>query len=154
MRRVRCKWLPDATVKCAWVTRPRHHLNERLRADGRSLCRCCVLSERKRGNGQYSETKRCPPNVVQKRRVPRKISLPTYWRAPDPPVRRTNQNRLIGPSIVPPPQFSTAWKTQWHNASLLSSSPTSKTQSSGASWIGSHRRARHDIPESLKSACD
>src|SRR5438105_14065138 len=37
---------------------------------------------------------------------------------------------------------------------VLSSSPTSKTQSSGASWIGSHRRARHDIPESLKSACD
>ena len=37
---------------------------------------------------------------------------------------------------------------------VLSSSPTSKTQSSGASWIGSHRRARHDIPESLESACD
>src|SRR6266850_4123217 len=35
---------------------------------------------------------------------------------------------------------------------VLSSSPTSKSQSSGASWIGSHRRARHDIPESLKSA--
>jgi hypothetical protein len=27
------------------------------------------LSERKRGNGQYSETKRCPHNVVQKGRV-------------------------------------------------------------------------------------
>jgi hypothetical protein len=37
---------------------------------------------------------------------------------------------------------------------VLSSSPTSKSQSSGASWIGSHRRARHDIPESLKGACN
>jgi hypothetical protein len=37
---------------------------------------------------------------------------------------------------------------------VLPSSPTSKSQSSGASWIGSHRRARHDIPESLKGACN
>jgi putative restriction endonuclease len=36
-----------------------------------------------------------------------------------PPVRRTNQNRLIGPSIVPNPQFSAAWKPQWHNAGLI-----------------------------------
>jgi hypothetical protein len=49
----------------------------------------------------------------------RKSSLPTCWRAPDPPVRRKNQNRLIGPSIVPSPQFSTARKTQWHDASLI-----------------------------------
>jgi hypothetical protein len=48
----------------------------------------------------------------------RKNDLPC-WRAPDPPVRRTNQNWLIGPSIVPKPQFSTAWKTQWHDASLI-----------------------------------
>jgi hypothetical protein len=34
-------------------------------------------------------------------------------------VRRTNQNRLIGPSIVPNPQFSAAWKTQWRNASFI-----------------------------------
>ena len=34
---------------------------------------------------------------------------------------------------------------------VSSISPTSKSQSSGASWIGSHRRARHDIPESLKA---
>ncbi len=46
-------------------------------------------------------------------------NLPTRWRAPDPPVRRTNQNRLVGPSIVPNPQFSAAWKTQWHNAGLI-----------------------------------
>jgi hypothetical protein len=26
---------------------------------------------------------------------------------------------FIGPSIVPNPQFSTAWKAQWHNASLI-----------------------------------
>jgi hypothetical protein len=39
--------------------------------------------------------------------------------APDPPVRRTNQNRLIGPSIVPNSQFPAAWKTQWHYASLI-----------------------------------
>ena len=39
--------------------------------------------------------------------------------APDPPVRWKNQNRLIGPHIVPNPQFSTAWKTQWHNAGLI-----------------------------------
>ena len=132
--------------------RPRHHLNERLRADGRSLCRCCALSERKRGNGQYSETKRCPHNVVQRAHA-RKISLPTCWRAPDPPVRRTNQNRLIGSSIVPPPNFRRHGKPNGIMP-VLSSSPTSKTQSSGASWIGSHRRARHDIPESLESACD
>jgi hypothetical protein len=37
---------------------------------------------------------------------------------------------------------------------VLPSSPTSKSQSSGASWIGSHRRARHDILESLKGACN
>src|SRR5438876_1955152 len=146
VRRIRCKWLPGATAKCAWVTRPRHHLNERLRADGRSLCRCCALSERKRGNGQYSETTRCPHNVVQKGRVPRKISLPTCWRAPDPPVRRTNQNRRISPSIVPNPLFSTAKPKG--TMPVLSSSPTSKSQSSGASWIGSHRRVQHDIPES------
>src|ERR1700676_869156 len=29
---------------------------------------------------------------------------------------------------------------------ILSSSPTSKTQSSGASWMGSHGTARHNIP--------
>jgi hypothetical protein len=51
----------------------------------------------------------------------RKSTLLTYQLvgAPDPPVRRKNQNRLIGPRIVPNPQFSTAWKTQWHNASLI-----------------------------------
>ena len=51
----------------------------------------------------------------------RRSTLLTYQLvgAPDPPVRRKNQNRLIGPSIVPPTQFSTAWKTQWHNASLI-----------------------------------
>ena len=46
-------------------------------------------------------------------------NLPTCWRAPDPPVRRPNQDRLIGPSIVPNPQFSAAWKTQWHDAGLI-----------------------------------
>jgi len=46
-------------------------------------------------------------------------NLPTCWRVRDPPVRWTNQNRLIGPSIVPNPQFPAAWKTQWHNASLI-----------------------------------
>jgi hypothetical protein len=46
-------------------------------------------------------------------------NLPTCWRAPDPPVRRTNQNRLVGPSNVPNPQFWAAWKTQWHNAGLI-----------------------------------
>ena len=39
--------------------------------------------------------------------------------APDTPVRRTNQNRLVGPSIVTTPQFSAAWKAQWHNAGLI-----------------------------------
>jgi hypothetical protein len=34
-------------------------------------------------------------------------------------VRRTNQNRLVGPSIVTTPQFSAAWKAQWHNAGLI-----------------------------------
>jgi hypothetical protein len=81
------------------------------------------LSECKCGNEQYSETERCPHNVVpllqKKGRSSEKINLPTCWRAPDPPVRRKNQNRLIGPSIVPSPHFSTAWKTQWHNASLI-----------------------------------
>jgi hypothetical protein len=48
-----------------------------------------------------------------------KIRLPTCWLAPDTPVRRTNQNRLVGPSIVTTPQFSAAWKAQWHNAGLI-----------------------------------
>jgi hypothetical protein len=48
-----------------------------------------------------------------------RLLLPTCWRAPDPPVRRKNQNRLIGARIVPNPQISTAWKTQWHNAGFI-----------------------------------
>ena len=32
---------------------------------------------------------------------------------------RTNQNRLIGPSIVPNPRSSAAWKTQWINPDLI-----------------------------------
>jgi hypothetical protein len=38
---------------------------------------------------------------------------------PNPPMSRTNQNRLIGPSIVPDAQFSAAWETQRHNASFI-----------------------------------
>ena len=57
-----------------------------------------------------------PVGRVRKNQI---SNLPTCWRAPDPPVRRKNQNRLIGPSIVPSPQFSTAGKTQWDNARLI-----------------------------------
>ena len=46
-------------------------------------------------------------------------NLPVCWLAPGPPVRRTNQNRLISPYIVPTPRFSAAWKTRWHNAGLI-----------------------------------
>ena len=60
-------------------------------------------------------TKSTPMHAVRSE----KIGLPTCWRAPDPPVRRPNQDRLIGPSIVPNPQFSAAWKTQWRNATLI-----------------------------------
>ena len=38
---------------------------------------------------------------------------------PNPPMSRINQNRFIGPSIVPDAQFSAARKAQWHNASFL-----------------------------------
>jgi hypothetical protein len=112
----------DRSDELATNGRSRLHLNERIRADGRSLCWCCVLSERNRRNEQHSEAKRRPHNLVpllQKGRASAKISLPTCWRAPTPPVRWINQNRLIGPSIIPDPQFSTAWKAQWHNASLI-----------------------------------
>jgi hypothetical protein len=70
--------------------------------------------------------------------------LANFGGAPDPPVRRANQNRLIGPNIVPNAQFSTAWKTHWHNAGLIKFA-NFKSQSSGASWIGSHGPARHVI---------
>jgi len=46
-------------------------------------------------------------------------NLPVCWLAPGPPVRRTNQNRLISPYIVPNPRFSAAWKTRWQNAGLV-----------------------------------
>ena len=156
MRRVRCKWLPDATVKCAWVTRPRHHLNERLRADGRSLCRCCALSERKRGNAPHSETKRCPHNVVP---LPQRGARPQKSAHQLVGARQILQcvgKIKIGSSahaLYQPPNFRRHGKPSGIMP-VLSSSPTSKTQSSGASWIGSHRRARHDINASLKSACD
>jgi hypothetical protein len=74
----------DRSDELATNGRPRLRLNERLRADGRSLCWCCALSERNRGNEQHSEAKRCPHNVVpllQKGRASAKISLPTCWRA-------------------------------------------------------------------------
>jgi hypothetical protein len=48
-----------------------------------------------------------------------RTSLPVCWLAPSPPVRRTNQNRLISPCIVPNPRFSATWKTPWHNAGLI-----------------------------------
>ena len=132
--------------QCAWVTRPRHHLNERLRADGWSLCRCCALSERKRGNGRYSEAKRCPHNVVQKGRVPRKI---TYQLVGARQILQCVGQIKIGSSaqaLYQTPNFRRHGKPNGIMP-VLSSSPTSKTQSSGASWIGSHRRARHDIAE-------
>jgi hypothetical protein len=46
-------------------------------------------------------------------------NLPTRLRAPDPPVRRTNQNRLVGPSIVPTPSFRRHGKPNGHNAGLI-----------------------------------
>ena len=99
-----------------------------------------------------SETKRCPHNVVQKGRVPRKISLPTCWRAPDPPVRRTNQNRLIGPSIVPNPQSSTAWKIQWNNPGLIKFA--NFLNRNLPARVGSVATAQPDIPEGLEGACN
>ena len=153
MRRVRCKWLPGAAAKCARVTRPRHHLNERLRADGRSLCRCCALSERKRGNGQYSETTRCPHNVVQKGACPAKSA---YQLVGARQILQCVGQIKIGSSaqaLYQTPNFRRHGNPNGITP-VLPSSPTSKSQSSGASWIGSHRRARHDIPESLKSACN
>jgi hypothetical protein len=57
-------------------------------------------------------------HFFKKRAHPKKSAYQLVG-APDPPVCRKNQNRLIGPRIVPNPQFSTAWKAQWHNASLI-----------------------------------
>ena len=39
--------------------------------------------------------------------------------APESSSASDNQNRLIGPCSIVQPQFPAAWKTQWHNASLI-----------------------------------
>jgi hypothetical protein len=59
---------------------------------------------------------RCAGGTFPKRQH---ANLPVCWLAPGPPVRRTNQNRLISPYIVPNPRFSATWKTPWHNAGLV-----------------------------------
>ena len=58
---------------------------------------------------------RCAGGTFPKRQH---ANLPVCWLAPGPPVRRTNQNRLMSPYIVPNPRFSATWKTAWHNAGL------------------------------------
>jgi hypothetical protein len=111
---------PDCSDELAPNGRLRPCLNERLRTDSRSSSWWLALSVRDSGNEQQSEAKRCSHNVVPPLQgVRSQINLPTCWRAPDPPMRRTNQNRLIRPSIVPNSQFSAAWKTQRHDAGLI-----------------------------------
>ena len=142
----------DCSDELATNGRPRLRLNERLRADGRSLCWCCALSERNRGNEQHSEAKRCPHNVVLKKGVRPQKSAHQLVGARQ--ILQCVGKIKIGSSaqaLYHPPNFRRQGKPNGIMP-VLSSSPTSKSQSSGASWIGSHRRARHDIPESLKGA--
>jgi len=39
--------------------------------------------------------------------------------APDSPVRRKNQDRLVGPGIVPNARSAAAWEVQRQNAGLI-----------------------------------
>jgi hypothetical protein len=103
---------------------------------------------------QYSERKRCLHNVAQKGRVLAKSVYQLVVGARQ--ILQCVGQIKIGSSaqaLYQTPNFRRHGKPNGMMP-VLSSSPTSKTQSSGASRIGSHRRARHDIPESLEGACN
>jgi hypothetical protein len=120
---------------------PRLRLNERLRADSRSLCRCCVLSERNRWNEQHSATERCPHHGLHffkkgARQILQCVGQIKIGSSAQALYQTPNFRRHGKPNGIMP---------------VLSSSPTSKSQSSGASSIGSHGTARRNIPKSLEA---
>jgi hypothetical protein len=123
--------------------RPRLPLNERLRADSRSLCRCCVLSERNRWNEQHSAAERCPHHGLH------------FFKKGARQILQCVGQIKIGSSAQALYQIPKFRRHGKHNGAtpVLSSSPTSNSQSSGASWMGSHGTAPHDIFH-LEGACN
>ncbi len=103
-----------------------------------------ALSERNRGNEQHSEAKRCPHNGLHflekgARQLLQCVGQIKIGSSAQALYQTPNFRRHGKPNGIMP---------------VFSSSPTSKSQSSGASWMGSHGTAPRNILKSLEGACN
>lgn len=67
------------------------------------------------------------------------VHSPARRLAPNFPVRRTDQDGLVGPDVEPNLGLAPTWKAPWRNADLAH-------LTSGASWIGSHLLGMGKLP--------